>query len=134
MAEATNALHCHEIAGTKRRITKCVVRRHTRAKKRGRVDCIERIGKRDHRVSIGNHHFRISAIHCNAGDAEVLTIDKISPAARLAVTVSTTEKADAHSLSDTPLRDTRANCFDTPRHLVPRHSGKTETWKLALDG
>jgi hypothetical protein len=50
------------------------------------------------------------------------------------VSVVTTEKADADSLSDAPLRDTRANRFDAPCHLVPRHSRKTQTWKLTLDG
>jgi hypothetical protein len=133
MTEATNALHGHKIAGTERCITNCVVRRHTRAKKRRRVDCIERVGKRDHRVSIGDHHFCISTIHADSGDGEILTIDRISPAAKLTVSVGTAEKADADSLSETPLRDAGANCLDTPCHFVPRNSGKTKTWKLALD-
>jgi hypothetical protein len=66
MAEATHALYCHEIAGTKRRITKCVVSRYTRAEKRARVDGFERVRKRHHRVSVGKHHFCVTAIHADS--------------------------------------------------------------------
>jgi hypothetical protein len=133
MAEATNALHCHEIARTERRVTQRVVRRYTRTKKRGRVDGFQRVRKRDHRVSIRKHHFRVSAIHANSGYGEIAAIDKVSSAAKLTGSVVTTEKADADSLSDTPLRDTRANCFDASCRFVPRHPWKSETWKLTLD-
>src|SRR2546423_559602 len=115
------------------RVTECVVSSHPRAKERGRVDRIERIGNRDCRVSIGKHYFRVTTVHVDPGDGELLTIDRISAAARLAKTVGTTEKADADSLSDAPLRGARAGCFDTPYRLVAGHSGKTKAWKLALD-
>jgi hypothetical protein len=49
------------------------------------------------------------------------------------MTIMATEEADSHSLSDAPSRDTGANRFDTPRRLVPRHSGKAETWKQRRD-
>jgi hypothetical protein len=93
----------------------------------GRLDRIERVGKRDHRVGIGTHHFRVSTIHVDPGNGEILTIDKISVAARTTNSVGTTEEADANSLSDAPLRGAGTNRFDTPYRLIPMHPGKTKT-------
>jgi hypothetical protein len=49
------------------------------------------------------------------------------------VTVVATENADAHSLSNTPLRYGGADCFDVPCHLDSRHPRKAETRKFTLD-
>jgi hypothetical protein len=45
-------------------------------------------------------------------------------AAKLTVSVVTTEKADADCLSDAPLRDAGTNRFDTPCHSCPGILGK----------
>jgi hypothetical protein len=49
------------------------------------------------------------------------------------VSVVTTEKAYADSLSDAPLCGTGTDRLDPPGHFMARHPGKIQTWKLAVD-
>jgi len=134
MPKAPNALHSDQVSGPQAGVAKGVIGCNSRAKERGGFCGTELVRNGSHPACFGDHHFRIPSIHVYPRRHRALTIHHVPASARFAHAVFAGDQADTNSLTDFPLKYSRAQSFDATDHLMPRNARQSQTWIGAHDG
>src|SRR5438046_1762688 len=109
MAQSTNGLNCHQVAGLRAAMPQRIERGDSCAHERCGLLGREPVRHQGHRFGGSDHVLCITAVMREAGDATYLTVDEISSPAWWTLAAMTSIPAHAHSLAFLPEGNIRAN-------------------------